>query len=245
MRTAAVRKSITDLTRRRARAAFTILTLALAVASVGLLAVPPVMERAMQREVATSLVPDVSVAMSPTALTQRDLDALERLPNVAAVEPRSMVVARVWVGERRERALVIGVPDFAGQRADVVTVDDGAAPRTGQLVTHRNNRARKGFAPQTGGTARIVAPDGSEQALPITGVARNLTKGETDLANDWITFYATPGTVAALSGARGWTSLGLRLDDPSRPAAERTIAAVRDELRARTDFRTFSDLPIV
>ena len=38
---AVVRKSLTDLTRRRARTFFTILTLALAVASVGIFAVSP------------------------------------------------------------------------------------------------------------------------------------------------------------------------------------------------------------
>ena len=37
---ATVRKSLTDLTRRKARAFFTVLTLALAVASVGIFAVP-------------------------------------------------------------------------------------------------------------------------------------------------------------------------------------------------------------
>ena len=40
MTSAAVRKSLTDLTRRKARTFFTVLTLALAVASVGIFAVP-------------------------------------------------------------------------------------------------------------------------------------------------------------------------------------------------------------
>ena len=48
MASALLRKSITDLTRRKARAVFTVLTLALAVASVGIFAFPPLMERAMQ-----------------------------------------------------------------------------------------------------------------------------------------------------------------------------------------------------
>ena len=51
---AVVRKSVTDLTRRKARAFFTVLTLALAVASVGIFAVPPVMQQAMEREVAAN-----------------------------------------------------------------------------------------------------------------------------------------------------------------------------------------------
>jgi putative ABC transport system permease protein len=244
MISAAVRKSITDLTRRRARALFTILTLALAVAAVGLFAVPPLMERAMEREVEAGLVPDVTVSMAPLQLDGRRLDALARLPNVSAVEPRSMFVTRVWVGERRERAILVGVPDYADQAADVVTVESGAVPRPGSVLTDRNNATHKGFDP-AGGMARVIAADGTEQRLAITGVARNLTKGEADLTNDWITLYATPQTVAGLSGAAGYTSLGLRLHDTSRAAAERTVAAVRDHLRETTAFTTFADMPVI
>jgi hypothetical protein len=113
---ATVRKSVTDLTRRKARAFFTILTLALAVASVGILAVPQLMDQSMEREVAAHRLPDVTVSMKPLQLRAADLDALGRLPNVTAVEPRSLFATRVWVGERRDRAIVIGVPDYARQR---------------------------------------------------------------------------------------------------------------------------------
>ena len=56
-----LRKSLTDLTRRKARTFFTVLTLALAVASVGILAVPALMQRAMDREVAANRLPDVTL----------------------------------------------------------------------------------------------------------------------------------------------------------------------------------------
>ncbi len=51
--------------------------------------------------------------------------------------------------------------------------------------------------------------------------------------------------MAALSGAPGYTSLALRLRDTRRAAAERTVAAVRDELRATTAFTAFDDLPAI
>jgi putative ABC transport system permease protein len=243
--TASLRKSVTDLTRRRARAFFTVLTLALAVASVGVLALAPLMERAMNREVEASRLSDVTLSMSPQQLDADRLEALASLPNVEAVEPRSTYLTRVWVGERRERAIVIGVEDFARQQADVVRVSSGAAPGAGALLTDRNNASRKGFEPAAGEQARLIGADGRDHRLPITGVGQTLTKGETDPTNDWITFYAAPETVAALSGAAGYTSLGLRLARADRPAAEQTIAAVRDELRATTDFRAFSDLPVI
>jgi putative ABC transport system permease protein len=243
--TAIVRKSVTDLTRRKARAFFTVLTLALAVASVGIFAVPPVMQQAMDREVAAGLSPDVTVSMKPLPLGSAELAALGRLPNVTAVEPRSLFATRVWVGERRERAIVVGVPDYARQRADVVRIDSGAPPVAGALLTDQNNTRAKGFDAAAGDAARLIAADGSVRSLQISGVGRNLTGGEDDPANDWITFYATPETVAGLSGASGYTTLALRLRDRSRPAAERTVAAVRDELRATTPFTAFDDLPVI
>jgi len=242
---AIVRKSVTDLTRRKARTFFTVLTLALAVASVGIFAVPQLMAQSMEREVAAHRLPDVTVSMKPLRLSAAELAALGRLPNVTAVEPRSLFATRVWVGERRERAIVIGVPDYARQRADVVTIDSGAAPGPDAILTDRNNAKSKGFAAGAGADARVLAADGSVRSLPIGGVGRKLTGGQDDPSNDWITFYATPETVATLSGAPGYTSLGFRLRDNSRPAAEQTIAAVRDQLRATTAFTAFDDLPVI
>lgn len=48
MLSALTRKSITDLSRRRSRSAFAVATLALAVASIGIFALPTLMNRAMQ-----------------------------------------------------------------------------------------------------------------------------------------------------------------------------------------------------
>jgi hypothetical protein len=179
--------------------------------------------------------------MTPLQLSAEQLAALGRLPNVTAVEPRSLFATRVWVGERRERAIVIGVPDYARQNADVVTIDSGAAPGAGAVLTDQNNGSRKGFDAGAGTAARVIAADGGDRSLQISGVARKLTGGQDDPSNDWITLYATPRTVAALSGAPGYTSLAFRLRDNSRPAAERTIAAVRDQLRATTAFTAFDE----
>jgi putative ABC transport system permease protein len=242
---AIVRKSVTDLTRRKARAFFTILTLALAVASVGILAVPQLMEQSMEREVAAHRLPDVTVSMKPLRLSAAALAALGRLPNVTAVEPRSLLATRVWVGEKRERAVVIGVPDYARQRADVVTIASGTPPSAGAILTDQNNAKAKGFDAGAGTDARVLAADGSVHALAIGGVGRKLTGGQDDPSNDWITFYATPQTVATLSGAPGYTSLAFRLRDNRRSAAERTVAAVRDQLRTTTAFTAFDDLPVI
>jgi putative ABC transport system permease protein len=233
-----LRKSITDLTRRKARAAFTVLTLALAVASIGLFAVPAVMQQAMDREVAANRLADVTLTMKPLKLTASDLAALKRLPNVAAVEPRTTFATRVYVGSRRDEAMLIGVPDFGAQQTDVVAVAQGA-PRAGSLLVEQANVRKGDFK---GSVAKIVTADGSVRTLPISGQGRTLG-GSSEW--DFLTFYAPAQTVASIAGSDGYTSLGLRLNDASRAAAQRTVTAVRDRLRATTGFTAFGDLPTI
>lgn len=240
--TAAWRKSLRDLTRRRARALFTVLTLALAVASVGLLAVSDLMGRAMTGEVERTRMADVLLAMPPTALSDDDVEALRALPEVAEVEPRVEYVTRVWVGERREQAVVVGVRDFGDQRANLVTIDSGAAPGYGEVLADRDNATRHGFGLGPGDAVRLVAT-GGERAVAISGEGRALTTGQDDPTNDWITFYATAETAGDLAGRPGYTMLAVRLAEPGSAQGESAIAGIREELRARTDFTAFSGLP--
>jgi hypothetical protein len=128
MLSAGLRKSVTDLSRRRARTVFSVATLAIAVASISFFAIPTLIDRALQEEVRAGRLADVTVAMRPVELTDEQLAELAALPNVAAVEPRSRVDVRVLIGERRAPARLIGVRDFAGQEVDVVRVESGAFP---------------------------------------------------------------------------------------------------------------------
>ena len=69
MASALIKKSVTDLTRRKARTVFTVLTLAIAVASVGIFAIPSLMNTAMQKEVQANKLPDLTLNLKPLALT--------------------------------------------------------------------------------------------------------------------------------------------------------------------------------
>ena len=100
---ASLRKSVTDLSRRRARTVFSVLTLGLAVASISFFAIPTLIDRAMQGEVRAGRLADVTVAMRPVKLTNEQLAALAALPNVEAVEARSSVDVRVLVGNGEPR----------------------------------------------------------------------------------------------------------------------------------------------
>ncbi len=240
---ALLRKSITDLTRRPARTVLAVSTLAIAIASIGIFALPPLADRAMQKEIASSRLADLTLDTTPLPLSAQELAALRRLPNVEAVQPQAFFATRAYLGARRAKAFVIGVPDFAHQSVDVVHLVSGAAPEGDALLTDIQNARRHRDVGGAGDSVRVIAGDGSVRSLPISGEARNLTGGQLAISESVIVLYTTPQTVARLSGKPGFSTLAFRLRDPSRATA--TIAAVRDQLGANSAFTGFSDLPDV
>jgi putative ABC transport system permease protein len=246
MLSASLHKSVSELSRRKGRSAFVVATLALAVASIGFLAVPTLIDRSMQQEVRAQRLADVSVSMRPLPLTSGQLEELEALPNVAAVEARNGVDIRILVGERRAPAQVIGVRDFAGQGVDVVRMDSGAAPRDGEVLVDVQDANVGVYEGRTGDTVTAVGPAGaaSERAeLPISGIGRSIEGGERVQDNSVVVLYATSATVERLSGERGYGRLAFLLDDKSPAAAARTVEDVRGYLRTVPGFTGFGDLP--
>jgi putative ABC transport system permease protein len=239
---ASLRKSITDLTRRRARTVFAVATLALAVASISFFAIPTLIDRSMQREVRAERLADLTVSTRPLALDGRELAALAALNNVVAVEPRASVDTRVLVGVRRAPARVIGVRDFGSQTVDLVRLDSGALPGAGRVMVDVQDANTDLYGGTTGDVATLVRA-GRSLKLPITGKARNIDGGEQVQDDNVVVLYAPAATVAALSGERGYTRLAFRLHDTSPSVARSTVAAVRRYLATVPGFRGFTDVP--
>lgn len=237
------RKSLAELTQRRARSGFVVLTLALAVASLGLFAVPPLMDRAMRDEVAAARLADLTIEMRALELSAAQLDRLARLPNVTAVQGAASFPTRVYVGERREPAVVVGVPDFADQPLDVVRVASGAAPRRGEVLTEVQNTRRDRLSAGEGDVVRVIGADGATHRLRVSGEGRSLSGGQEATGERVAVLYTTPATIAQLGGSPGSSSLAFGLQDVRKPAVRATIAVVRRELRAMPGFTGFTDLP--
>ena len=242
MVSASLRKSITDLSRRRARTFFTVATLAIAVASFALLAVPTLIDRTMQDEVDAARLANLAVSVRPLQLSDKQLAELAALPNVAAMEAGNRVDARVLVGERRAPAEVYGVRDFGRQTVDVVRVDSGAVPQPGQLLVDVQDANVGVYDGGTGDTVRIV---GLDKPLRISGTAFNIPGGERVQDDKVIVLYTTADTVSALSGERGYSGLAFRLRDASPAATAATATAVRRYLQTVPGFTGFAQLPHV
>ena len=238
-----LRKSITDLSRRRSRTSFAVATLALAVASIGLFATPTLMNRAMSAEVTADRLPDLTIYTRPLALDRAQLAALTAVPNVRAVEPRSSFGGRVYVGARRAFAQVLGVPDFTRQDVNVVHVASGVAPGMAAVLTDVQNVKQGLLDVHAGQTVRIIASDGAVRSLRVSGEGRNLDGGQTVTSDGVIVLYATPATVASLSRTPGYDELFFNLADTRPAAVNATIAAIRHALAAVPGFAGFSDLP--
>jgi putative ABC transport system permease protein len=249
MLAATARKSVTDLSRRRARTAFTVATLMLAVASLSLLSISTLIDDTMQDEVRASRLADLTLSMRTVPLTDAQVDSLRDVPNVVAVQPRSSVDVRVLVGERRAPARVIGVADLDRQRVDVVGFDPGASPGPGELAVEAQD-ANVGVYDGRAGDVVTVMSSGQAGAagtreLSVSGGARSLPDGELVQDENLIVFYATPATVAQLSGEEGYDQLSVLLQDTSPGAVADTVEALRRELADVPGFHGLGDLPQV
>ncbi len=245
MLTASSRKSVTDLWRRRTRAVFSVLTLALAVASVFFFAVPTLIDRRMQQEVAEGRLADATLALRPVALDDGQLAALADLPNVAAVEARTSAEIRVLVGERRAAARVVGVRDLAHQSVDVVRLVSGELPGPGMVLTDIQNANVGVYDGAAGDGLTVLGGNGQELSFTVAGRARSLPGGEMVQDDNLIVLYAPAATVAAFSGQPGYDQLAFRFDDPSPAAAEATVGRIRQFLETVPGFAGLSNLPAV
>jgi len=237
---AVARKSIGDLTRRRGRAFFAVAALAIAVASVGLFALPTLMNRTMNREIASNKLADVTVTVKPLPLTAAQVRSLGQLPNVTAFDPEAIFSTLNQAGWR---TVLIGKPSFANQPVDAVTVTAGSAPAPSAVLSDVQNAVTGRGVAGVGGTVRVLASNGNWVALPVSGQGRNLNGGQNVVQNTIAVLYATAPTVATLSGTPGYTQLEFRLHDTSTAAARQTVTAIRQYLQTLPGFTGFSDLP--
>jgi putative ABC transport system permease protein len=249
MLSATVRKSLTDLSRRRARTAFTAATLAFAVASLSLLSISTLIDDTMQDEVRASRLADVVLSMPPVTLSADQVESLTDVPNVREVQPRSSVDVRVLVGERRAPGRVIGVADIAHQRVDVVDFEPGALPGPGELAVEAQDANVGVYDGSAGDTVTVLSSGVTGAAgsrdFVVSGGARSLPDGEAVQDGSLIVLYATPATVAELSGEAGYDQLSILLEDNSPAAVDATVTALRRELAGVPGFTGFRDLPQV
>jgi putative ABC transport system permease protein len=236
------RKARGDLLQHRARTLLAMLTLTLAVASLAVLAVPGLMDRAMDRQVQADHLYDVAVATHDLVLTPEQLAALKHLPNIAAVDTSIRYPAEVTVGSRRQTAMIWGV-DLGAQPVDAIQMLTGRLPRPGEILADAANASAADFPAAIGTRVEIRGSNGTQRPLDVSGTAGDLATSPSPALSDNPVFYTSEATVRSLAGLRGINYLTFRLVSNTPGTEASAIAAVHAYLERLTGTEPFEALP--
>ena len=238
------RKAWGDLTRHRARTLLAVCTLSIAIASLGFLAVPALLNAAMNRQIAGSHLYDVGISTSTLDLSPAQLRALGRLPGVAAVSPAVGYVTTATSAAGPQDVAIAGTA-LASAPVNTVALFTGRMPGPGEVVADAGNARATGFAVPNGGIIDVRAAGGRLVRLRVSGTGMNLAATPGANGSTTPVFYAPTATVQALRGIRGYNYLGFRLTDAAAAAQSRVVAEVRAYLTAQTGADPITALPTV
>ena len=239
------RKAWGDLRRHPVRSLLVAGTLALAIASFAIVAVPGLLNASMQNEVRQARLFDVAVATRDLDLSSRQLATLGHLPNVAAFEPAveySTVAASASTGSN-QGAVLWGL-SLGHQTVDVVNLTGGRLPAGTELLADEGNASTAGFGVPIGGHVAIRTATGTVTSVQVSGTGRSLATSPSANGSTSAVFYGTGPAIRALAGVSGYNYLAFRLYDNSQAAQTATIAAVQRYLTAQTGSSPFAGLPL-
>ena len=237
------RKAWGDLTRHRARTLLALCTLSIAIASLGFLAVPALLNAAMNRQIAGSHLYDVGISTSTLDLSPAQLRALGRLPGVAAVSP-AVGYATTATSAAGPQDVELAGTDLASAPVNTVALFTGRMPGPGEVLADAGNARATGFAVPNGGTIDVRAASGRLVRLRVSGTGMNLAATPGANGSTTPVFYAPTATVQALRGV-GYNYLGFRLTDDSTAAQSRVVAEARAYLTVQTGADPITALPAV
>ena len=238
---ALLKKSWKDLARRKARTIFTIITVALGVTGIGLFAITPLADRAVQAELKAERMHNIGVRVTDVPLTAKQLHDLASLDNVAQMSPQTVLPLTMEIGGRRVTALLIGVPDYGNQAVDVIRVASGQAPRGMQVLTDQGNEANAVITVSEGDEITVKDPTGSTSDLRVTGVGKNFIHSGATRGGVAV-FYTSLDAIEQISGRSGFTNLNFTLKNTDQDAMDKTVEVIRDYLVANTSVVAFDNL---
>ncbi len=236
------RKAWGDLVQHRARSVLTMLTLSLAVASLATLAVPGLMDRAMDRQVAADRLFDVAFGTHDLVLSPAEFGALGRLPDVAAVGADVRYPAQVTARGRRQAAAIWGI-DLPAQPVDAIRLVSGRLPRSGEVLADAANGSAADLATGIGTRIEVRDSDGAHTVLRVSGTATGLATSPSPAGSGSPVFYASEATVRSLAGLRGINFLAFRLSDNTPATEAKLVSAVHGYLKRLTGTEPFVALP--
>lgn len=212
-----MRSLFREMRRAPVRIATSIAAIALAIAAIGVFAVPGVAENSLRDIAAEDRLTHINLSTTP--FDDPDLLAdLARFPGVEGVETRISATVELTSGDD---VLIVG--SSAGSTIDRLRVEAGRQPRSPNEALVSPGMASIGdvltVATQTGSA-------GADDTLTIVGIGQT-----TWLATEDAVFTA-PETARRLTGIEGVNTVVARLDDPSTDNLVVAVDDFRDRLAA-------------
>ncbi|MGA1821842.1 MAG: ABC transporter permease, partial [Thermoplasmatota archaeon] len=241
MVTSLFKKSTGDLRTRKSRTIFTVLTIAIAVGALGMFAVIPLFDDAIFSEIERSNMWNARVSMPAVELNETDIDALGSIENVKDIEIKQLFYTKIYIGERRNDALFVGMRDLHNQTVDIIELEEGSYPSGPGIVADSGNERNGVFSANIGQEVRILDANGKVANLTITGKGRTLTYEQSSWG--YAVFFTDIDTLKTLSGTDGYNAISVVLNDTSEEAAMETMGRVEGYLKNNTSFLAFSDIP--
>ncbi|MFW3146779.1 MAG: ABC transporter permease [Thermoplasmatota archaeon] len=229
MLSAITRKSFRDLSKRKARTFFTILTIALGVMGIGLFSITPIADNAADEAVKEENLHNIQIQLTDVNLTQNNLDELGEIGNIKDVQPKVTYKTVIYIGQRRNEAIIFGVDDFQTQSVDKIKITSGSSPESLTVLTENSNSKSGVFYDKTGDQLRIIDFQGEERFLSISGIGR--TSHGSALTTEGIAiFYAESETVRTLGNITGYTQVAFTTEKSDTNALDKTTEDIRDYL---------------
>ena len=227
MISAHTRRSLRELTRRRARSLLTILTIAGAVAGIWLFSIPGNIDASLTKRAEVDGLHTIRLAPEVLDLTASQLDELEATPNVAALDVRTLGRTEMRIQDRTQGVVLVGVEDFTDQSVNIVTATEGSLPsQPGALVTDFENARSGRYTGAVGDTIALKSPNGPWTTFEVVGRGGTL-RYSSEVAEDVPFLYLSNADVQRVMGYPTPNSIDVIAADRS-PAA---VAAMVSELR--------------
>ena len=228
MGSARVRKIIGDLRSSPGRTVLVILSIAIGVAVVGMVAgARSLMLRTLDASRDEGAFP--SATLRAQALPPDALETARSVPGVVDAEARRVVGARLLEDGSSRDLVLFALPRFEGQRIGRVTQGRGDwPPSPGTMLVERSSLAELGA--DVGDSVDVQLPTGSRATVRVSGTVHDVNFPATRVSGV-LYGYVTAETLRGLGDRGRPNELLLRVPGERRDA-ERAAAGVRQQLEA-------------
>jgi putative ABC transport system permease protein len=238
------RKLLRDLSNNKLRTSLVVLSIAVGVFAVGMIAGTQVI---LTRDLrANYLAINPPAAILGVANFDDDLvQTIRRMPQIDEAEGRAGISVRLSVGQDVWRTLQLqAIPDFDAIRVNKITPEQGAWPppehamlveRSSLYLTNAN----------VGDSVMIELADGKRRSIRIAGTAHNVNMPPAAFTG-WVDGFITFETLEWLGMPHAYTSLFLTVNDKTldRDGVGKIVNDVRDKIEVGGHSVFFAYVPI-